>query len=128
GAVVTAVTLIFTHMKIHNIGVVLSAVVLSSMVFALMGMINAIFAKNFDQITFIPTFVLTPLTYLGGVFYSIHMLPQWAQHLSFTNPILDMVNAFRHGFLGVSDVDVRLAYSIMIGAAVILYASCVWLL
>src|SRR5690606_39719081 len=76
GAVVTAVTLIFTHMKIHNIGVVLSAVVLSSMVFALMGMINAIFAKNFDQITFIPTFVLTPLTYLGGVFYSIQMLPQ----------------------------------------------------
>ncbi|HEY0941276.1 MAG TPA: ABC transporter permease [Steroidobacter sp.] len=128
GGVVTAVTLAFTHLKIHNIGVVVSAVLLSSMVFALAGMINAIFAKNFDQITFIPTFVLTPLTYLGGVFYSIQMLPEWAQHLSHANPILYMVNAFRFGFLGVSDVDVRLAYGIMIGAAAVLYVSCVWLL
>jgi ABC-2 type transport system permease protein len=128
GGVVTAVALIFTHMKIHHIAVVLSAVVLSSMVFSLAGMINAIFAKNFDQITFIPTFVLTPLTYLGGVFYTIELLPDWAQHLSQVNPILYMVNAFRFGFLGVSDVDVGLAYGIMIGAAVVLYASCVWLL
>jgi len=103
-------------------------VLLSSIVFALAGMINAIFAKNFDQITFIPTFVLTPLTYLGGVFYTITLLPEWAQHLSHANPILYMVNAFRFGFLGVSDVDVRLAYSIMLGSAVVLYASCVLLL
>ncbi|MBL8270458.1 ABC transporter permease, partial [Steroidobacter sp.] len=111
-----------------NVGVVISAVLLSSIVFALAGMINAIFAKNFDQISFIPTFVLTPLTYLGGVFYTIKLLPDWAQHISHANPILYMVNAFRYGFLGVSDVDVRLAYTIMIGAAVVLYASCVWLL
>jgi len=128
GGVVTAITLIFTHMEIHNIGVVISAVLLSSIVFALAGMINAIFAKNFDQISFIPTFVLTPLTYLGGVFYTIKLLPGWAQGISHANPILYMVNAFRFGFLGVSDVDVRLAYAIMIGAAVVLYASCVWLL
>jgi ABC-2 type transport system permease protein len=128
GGVVTAITLIFTHMKIYNIGVVLSAVLLSSIVFALAGMINAIFAKNFDQITFIPTFVLTPLTYLGGVFYTIKLLPAWAQGISHANPILYMVNAFRFGFLGVSDVNVRLAYTIMIGAAVVLYVSCVWLL
>lgn len=128
GGVVTAITLIFTHLKIHSIGVVISAVLLSSIVFALAGMINAIFAKNFDQITFIPTFVLTPLTYLGGVFYTIKLLPEWAQHISHANPILYMVNAFRYGFLGVSDVNVGLAYTIMIGAAVVLYVSCVWLL
>jgi ABC-2 type transport system permease protein len=128
GGVVTAITLIFTHMKIHNIGVVISAVLLSSIVFALAGMINAIFAKNFDQISFIPTFVLTPLTYLGGVFYTIKLLPGWAQGISHANPILYMVNAFRFGFLGVSDVNVGLAYTIMIGSAVVLYVSCVWLL
>jgi ABC-2 type transport system permease protein len=91
-------------------------------------MINAIFAKNFDQISFIPTFVLTPLTYLGGVFYTISLLPQWAQQVSHANPILYMVNAFRFGFLGVSDVNVVFAYSIMIAAAVVLYVACVWLL
>jgi ABC-2 type transport system permease protein len=106
----------------------MTAVLLSSIVFALAGMINAVFAKNFDQISFIPTFVLTPLTYLGGVFYTIRLLPQWAQGVSHANPILYMVNAFRYGFLGVSDVDIRLAYTMMIGAAAALFVSCVWLL
>lgn len=128
GAVVTIITLLFTHMKIHSIGIVISAVLLSSVVFALAGMINAIFARNFDQISFIPTFVLTPLTYLGGVFYTIRLLPEWAQNISHANPILYMVNAFRYGFLGVSDVNVGLSYAMMLGAAVVLYASCVWLL
>ena len=128
GGLVTVITLIFTHLKIHNIAVVVSAVLLSSVVFSLAGMINAVFAKNFDQISFIPTFVLTPLTYLGGVFYTIKLLPEWAQHISHANLILYMVSAFRYGFLGVSDVPVGLAYTIMIGAAVVLYVSCVWLL
>jgi ABC-2 type transport system permease protein len=128
GGVVTIITLIFTRLHVSNVLIVVSAVLLSSIVFSLMGMINAIFAKNFDQISFIPTFVLTPLTYLGGVFYTISLLPQWAQHVSHANPILYMVNAFRFGFLGVSDVNVGLAYGIMIGAAVVLYVACVWLL
>lgn len=128
GAVVTTITLIFTRLHVHNVWVVLTAVLLSSIVFALAGMINAVFAKNFDQISFIPTFVLTPLTYLGGVFYTIRLLPEWAQHMSHANPILYMVNAFRYGFLGVSDVDIRFAYAMMIGAAVVLFTSCVWLL
>ncbi|HMN45184.1 MAG TPA: ABC transporter permease [Povalibacter sp.] len=128
GGVVTVITLIFTHLHVHDMLVVMSAVLLSSIVFSLLGMINAIFAKNFDQITFIPTFVLTPLTYLGGVFYTIEMLPQWAQHVSHANPILYMVNAFRFGFIGVSDVNVGFAYAIMIGAVVVLYVACVWLL
>ena len=128
GLVVTIVTLLFTHVHVEHPLVVVSAVLLSSTVFSLAGMVNAVFAKNFDQVSFIPTFVLTPLTYLGGVFYSIKLLPEWAQGLSHANPILYMVNAFRYGFLGVSDVNVGLAYTIMIGAAVVLYASCVWLL
>ena len=128
GAVVTTITLLFTHLQVHNVLVVMSAVLLSSIVFALAGMINAVFAKNFDQISFIPTFVLTPLTYLGGVFYTIKLLPDWAQGMSHANPILYMVNAFRYGFLGVSDVDIRFAYTMMIGAAITLFVSCVWLL
>ena len=128
GAVVTTITLIFTRLHVYSVPVVISAVLLSSIVFALAGMINAVFAKNFDQISFIPTFVLTPLTYLGGVFYTIKLLPTWAQGLSHANPILYMVNAFRYGFLGVSDVDIRFAYTMMIGAAVALFALCVWLL
>jgi ABC-2 type transport system permease protein len=128
GSVVTIVTLLFTHLEVYNVGVVVSAVLLSSIVFSLAGMINAVFAKNFDQISFIPTFVLTPLTYLGGVFYTIELLPQWAQSISHGNPILYMVNAFRFGFLGVSDVNVGLAYAIMGGAAVVLFTACVYLL
>lgn len=128
GAVVTLITLLFTDMEIHNIAVLISAVVLSAVVFSLAGMINAVFARNFDQITFIPTFVLTPLTYLGGVFYTISLLPGWAQTISHANPILYMVNAFRFGFLGVSDVGVGLAYVIMIASAVVLYLTCVLLL
>ena len=128
GGVVTIITLIFTRLQVHNVGVLLSAVLLSSIVFALAGMLNAIFAKNFDQISFIPTFVLTPLTYLGGVFYSVTLLPDWAETASHANPILYMVNAFRFGFLGVSDVNVLLAYSIMGASVVVLFVLCVTLL
>jgi ABC-2 type transport system permease protein len=98
------------------------------MVFALGGFINALFAKNFDQISWFPTFVLTPLTYLGGVFYSITMLPGWAHVVSHANPILYMVSAFRYGFLGTTDVDLRLAYGIMISAAAGMFALAVTLL
>lgn len=128
GAVVTIIALLFTNLHLAHPFVVLSAVLLTAIVFSLAGMINAVFAKNFDQITFIPTFILTPLTYLGGVFYTVTLLPPWAQVMSHGNPILYMVNAFRYGFLGISDVDLAVAYTIMIGAAVVLFAACVWLL
>ena len=96
--------------------------------FALGGFVNAVFAKNFDQITFMPTFILTPMTYLGGVFYSIPMLPEWAQTVSKANPILYMVNAFRYGFLGHSDVDIGFSFAIMtvVGAGAV--RACVWLM
>lgn len=128
GLVVTIVSLLFTHLRIHNVFVIASAALLTSVVFSLGGFLNAIFAKNFDQMSFFPTFILTPLTYLGGVFYSITLLPIWAQIPSHANPILYMVNAFRYGFLGVSDVHVGVAYTIMVAFAVGLYAFCVILM
>jgi ABC-2 type transport system permease protein len=121
GAAVTIVSLIFTHLPVHHAFVIFAAVVLTSVVFSLGGFINAQFAKNFDQVNWIPTFVLTPLTYFGGVFYSISLLPEWARHLSFANPILHMVNAFRYGFLGVSDVHIGVAFSIMTLSAAVLF-------
>ena len=121
GAAVTIVSLIFTHLAVHHVFVIIAAVVLTSIVFSLGGFINAQFAKNFDQVNWIPTFVLTPLTYFGGVFYSISLLPEWARHLSYANPILHMVNAFRYGFLGVSDVHIGVAFSIMAIFAVLLF-------
>lgn len=128
GAVVTLVTLFFTRVPIAHPVLILGSVVLTSVVFALGGLFNAIFAKNFDQISWFPTFVLTPLIYLGGVFYSVSLLPPWAERLSYVNPILYMVNAFRHGFLGTSDVDPGFAFLIMSAFAIVMYAIVVILM
>jgi ABC-2 type transport system permease protein len=128
GLVVTVVALCFTQLKVSHPLLTIAAVFFTSIVFSLGGFINAVFAKNFDHISWFPTFILTPLTYLGGVFYSIALLPDWARAVSHANPILYMVNGFRYGFLGVSDVDVRLAFVIMIGFAVALYALAVTLM
>jgi ABC-2 type transport system permease protein len=126
GTAVTIVSLIFTQLSVHHALVILAAVVLTSMVFSLGGFINALFAKNFDQVNWIPTFVLTPLTYFGGVFYSISLLPDWARHVSYANPILHMVNAFRYGFLGTSDVDVGVAFTITVVFAAALFGVAVY--
>jgi len=128
GSVVTVVAFLFTGFAILHLFAVLSAVLLTSIVFALGGFINALFAKNFDQISWFPTFILAPLTYLGGVFYSIKMLPPWALLVSHANPILYMVSAFRYGFLGTSDVDLRLAYGILISAVVVLFSLALTLM
>ena len=128
GLVVTLVSLFFTHLHVEHLFIVIAAVLLTSLVFSLGGLINAVFAKNFDQISFVPTFILTPMTYLGGVFYSISMLPAWAQAFSKANPILYMVNAFRYGFLGHSDVHVGFSFAFMIVAVVGMFAASVWLM
>jgi ABC-2 type transport system permease protein len=128
GVVVTIVSLIFASLKAHHPGAIIGAAVLTSAVFALAGFINAIFAKNFDQVNWIPVFVLTPLTYFGGVFYSVTLLPPWAQKVSLVNPILHMVNAFRYGFLGTSDVHVTNAFLLMSVLAAALFALAVLLL
>ncbi|MBV8496093.1 MAG: ABC transporter permease [Gammaproteobacteria bacterium] len=128
GVAVTVVSLIFTHLQVQHFAVVVAALLLTSLTFALAGFMNAMFAKNFDQVNWIPAFVLTPLTYFGGVFYSVSLLPDWARSLSYVNPILYMVNAFRFGFLGVSDVDVGAAFALMGTAALTLYAAAVLLM
>ncbi len=128
GLAVSAVSLIFTHLQVQHPLVILGAVVLTSVIFSLGGFLNALFAKNFDQVNWIPTFVLTPLTYFGGVFYSITLLPGWAQKVSFVNPILHMVNAFRFGFLGTSDVNIEAAFMLMIAAALALFTTAVVLM
>jgi len=128
GLVVTIISLVFTHLPVHHVLVIVAAVVLTAVAFSLAGFINGVFAKNFDQVNWIPTFILTPLTYFGGVFYSINLLPPWAQTLSHANPVLHMVNAFRYGFLGRSDVDVVLAFAIMLGAAAVLFGIALTLM
>ena len=113
GMLVTIVALFFTKLEVQHPLITLSIVILSSTVFALAGFINAVFARKFDDISIVPTFVLTPLTYLGGVFYSISLLPEFWQKVSLANPIIYMVNAFRYGILGVSDIDITYAYLIV---------------
>ena len=121
GFIVTLLSLFFTRLHVEHIGVMAAIVFLTAVLFSLLGFINAVYAQNFDDISIIPTFVLTPLTYLGGVFYSISLLPDIWQKISLLNPILYMVNAFRYGILGVSDVSVAVAFVMMtlciIGAA-----------
>jgi ABC-2 type transport system permease protein len=128
GLVVTVVALCFTHLHVNNALLIVAAVLLTSVVFSLGGFINAVFAKNFDQVNWIPAFILTPLTYFGGVFYSVNMLPPWASALSHVNPILHMVNAFRYGFLGTSDVSVPGAFAIMLVLAGGLFVTAMTLM
>ncbi|MEZ9563857.1 ABC transporter permease [Vibrio artabrorum] len=113
GTIVTFVSLFFVDLQVDHWGVIIATVFLTSIVFALGGLINAVFARTFDDISIIPTFILTPLTYLGGVFYSISLLPEFWQGVSKLNPIVYMVNAFRYGFLGVSDVGIVTSFSVL---------------
>ncbi len=128
GTLVTVIALFFTRLDIAHPIIMVSIVLLSSIVFSLAGFINAIFATKFDDISIVPTFVLTPLTYLGGVFYTIAMLPPLWQNVSKANPILYMVNAFRYGILGKSDIDIGHAYLILIVFIVVLFTACVQLM
>jgi ABC-2 type transport system permease protein len=127
-ALVTLVALFFADLTVVHPVVTLSVIVLTSIVFSLGGLLNAIFAKTFDDISIIPTFVLAPLTYLGGVFFSTSLLSPIWQAVAHANPILYMVNAFRYGMLGRSDIPLTTAYAIIIGAVVVLFALALWLL
>ncbi|MDB5264520.1 MAG: Transport permease protein [Parcubacteria group bacterium] len=127
GVLVLIVSLFFTHLHVANPFIIFAAAFMTALLFSLAGLVNGIFAKTFDAISIVPTFVLTPLTYLGGVFYSVSMLPPIFQTISFFNPILYMVNAFRYGFLGISDVSVGLSFAIMGGISVVLLVLSLWL-
>ncbi|KJY83635.1 ABC transporter permease [Vibrio galatheae] len=122
GTIVTIVSLLFVDLQVDHWGIIIATVFMTSVVFALGGLINAVYAKTFDDISIIPTFVLTPLTYLGGVFYSISLLPEFWQGVSKINPIVYMVNAFRYGFLGVSDVGIVTSFGVLSVFVVVLYA------
>ncbi len=124
---VLIVSLFFTKLTIVSLGIVFAAAFLTAILFALAGLLNGMFAKSFDAISIIPTFVLTPLTYLGGVFYSIDQLPEFFRIISLANPILYMVNAFRYGFLGISDVPIGLSFAVMGGFIVVLLGTVLWL-
>jgi ABC-2 type transport system permease protein len=128
GAIVLGVAMFFTHIRLHHVFVTLTTFLLTAVVFALAGFVNAVYAKKFDDIAIVPTFILTPLTYLGGVFYSVKLLPPWAEAMTHANPIFYMVNAFRYGLLGVSDVPVWVAYTLMMAFVVALASLGLWLL
>ena len=128
GLIVLVISLFFSKIHLYHPLVTLSTFVLAATIFGLLGFINAIYARKFDDIAIIPTFVLTPLTYLGGVFYNVAQLPTPWKEISLANPILYMVGAFRYGLLGVSDIDLTWAYAVMIAFVVALGAICLTLL
>jgi len=128
GFIVTLLSLGFTDLHIEHMGVTVSIILLTAILFSLGGFINAIYATKFDDISIVPTFILTPLTYLGGVFYSISLLPEFWQTVSKFNPILYMVNTFRYGILGVSDINVVFAYGMIFGFIAVLFSFSLYLL
>jgi ABC-2 type transport system permease protein len=113
GLIVTVLSLFFTRLQLQHPFVIIYTVVMTAVLFSLGGLINAVYAKSFDDISIVPTFILTPLTYLGGVFYSVSLLPPFWQAVSLLNPIVYMVNAFRYGVLGVSDVNIVFALAMI---------------
>ena len=128
GAIVLVIAMFFTKVRIPHPFITLTTVLLGATIFSLAGFINAVYAKKFDDVAIVPTFILTPLTYLGGVFYSVKLLPPWAEAATHANPIFYMVNAFRYGLLGTSDVPVWVAYALMLGFVIGLGALGLWLL
>lgn len=128
GILVTVVALFFTHLPLQHAGVMCLTGIITALLFSLLGLLNGIFAKNFDQVGLIPTFLLTPLIYLGGVFYSIDTLPYFWRCVSLFNPVLYVVNTFRFGVLGITDINVSVALCVMSVFTGVLFCACVLIL
>jgi ABC-2 type transport system permease protein len=128
GMVVTGISLLYTDITVNHLGIAITVAILTATLFALAGFINAIFADSFDAISIIPNFILTPLSYLGGVFYSVSMLPELWQTISLANPILYMINTFRYGLIGVTDIEIRLAFAMTGGFILLLTLLSLFLL
>ncbi len=128
GVIVLIIAMFFTKVRIPHPLITLSTVLLGATIFSLAGFINAVYAKKFDDVAIVPTFILTPLTYLGGVFYSVKLLPPWAEAMTHANPIFYMVNAFRYGLLDSSDVPLWVAYALMLGFVAVMGTLALWLL
>src|SRR3989344_3455443 len=124
GTLVLLVSLFFTglHLSIHNLLIILAFAVLTTIIFSLAGLVNGIYAKSIDGINIVPTFVLTPLVYLGGVFYSVHTLPDWWQTITYANPLFYLINGFRYGFLGIADVPLYVSLLVLVAMVVALIA------
>ena len=122
GTLVLLVSIFFTglHLAIANIAIIFLFALLTALVFALAGLVNGVYAKSIDGINIVPTFVLTPLVYLGGVFYSIHSLPQFAQYVTYINPIFYLINGFRYGFLGIADIPIWISLAVLVGMITLL--------
>ena len=128
GGIVMLIAMLFTQVRLPHPFITLATVFMGATIFSLAGFVNAVYAKKFDDIAIVPTFILTPLTYLGGVFYSVKLLPDWAEAATHLNPIFYMVNAFRYGLLGQSDVSMVTAFGLMGLFVVGLGALGLWLL
>jgi len=128
GVAVTIAAGFFTELRADSLLLVILVALLTATLFSLAGLVNGIFANSFDDVSIIPTFVLTPLTYLGGIFYSIDLLPEFWQKVSLANPILYMINAFRYGFLGVSDIEIGTALGVITAFIALLFGIALWLL
>ena len=128
GMIVTCLSMFFVKLQVFNLAVLVSSVLCTSVLFSLGGLINAILAKTYDDISIIPNFVLTPLTYLGGVFYSLTLLPDFWQTVSKANPIVYMINTFRYGFLGVTDIPLVYSFGMILGFVVVLYSLAHWMI
>ncbi len=124
GTLVLLVSLFFTglHLAMHNVLIILGYAILTALIFSLAGLVNGVYAKSIDGINIVPTFVLTPLVYLGGVFYSVHVLPGWWQTITYANPLFYLVNGFRYGFLGITDISLYLSTGILVVMMVVLVA------
>ena len=124
GTLVLLVSVFFTglHLSIFNLATILAFAVLTATIFALAGLVNGVFAKSMDAINIVPTFVLTPLVYLGGVFYSVHSLPVAAQYFTYVNPIFYLINGFRYGFLGIADIPLWISYAVLTSMITVLVA------
>ena len=128
GSLVSVISLLFTHVHLAHPGMTLAMGILTAILFSLAGLLNGIFARKFDDISIIPTFILTPLTYLGGIFYSVDLLPELWKKLTLVNPVFYIVNGFRYGVLGDSDVSIYTALGLIMMFIVILYTLAYWLL
>ena len=128
GILVLLVSIFFGHLALQNVAVIIGFLFLTSLVFSLAGLVNGIYAKTFDGISIVPTFVLTPMVYLGGVFYSIDILPEIWQTVSRLNPVFYIINGFRYGFLGFSDVSIVTSIFVLFGLVALLVMINLYLL
>ena len=124
GTLVTVISLFFVPLNVYSWVVVVATLLMTGILFSLAGLLNGVFAQSYDDVSIVPTFVLQPLTYLGGVFYAISMLPPFWQAVSKINPIVYMISGFRYGFLGITDVSIISSMAILIGFIVVLYTIC----